>query len=85
MQHGCYDQPMTTMLHMTTRDVASELGCTTQHVARLVRGGTLEPMLKLPGINGAYVFAPAEVERVKRERLADRPSSPTAGVDNDHI
>ena len=64
---------------MSTRDVARDLQVSRQHVARLVAAEQLKPYLQAPGARGAYMFHPAEVERVKRERLADRPSSPTAG------
>lgn len=41
---------------VTTADVAAHLDITPSAVARRVRSGALEPLGKLPGIRGAYVF-----------------------------
>lgn len=41
---------------VTTRDVAAAHGVSTREVARRVERGELEPVTKLPGIRGAYLF-----------------------------
>lgn len=47
---------------VTTRDVALALGVSTREVARRVERGELEPAAKLPGLRGAYLFAPEVLE-----------------------
>jgi predicted site-specific integrase-resolvase len=37
---------------------------------RWVRAGVLQPVAKLDGANGAYMFARADVEKLARERSA---------------
>ena len=48
---------------LTTAEVADRLGCDTRTVARHVERGNLTPAMKLPGLRGAYLFDPAEVDR----------------------
>lgn len=55
---------------LTTRQVAERLGVTRQLVLWLVEKGTLTPTQKLPARNGTYLFAEADVERLKEERAA---------------
>lgn len=55
---------------MTTADVAQALGVSVRTVARYVERGTLAPSLRLPGLRGAHLFDPADVERLARERAA---------------
>lgn len=50
---------------LTTRDVADALEVSPREVARRVERGQLEPVVKLPGLRGAYLFNPDAV-------LADR-------------
>lgn len=55
---------------MGARAAARILGVTRRHVLRMVAAGRLQPVAKLDGDTGAYLFDPAEVERVKVERSA---------------
>lgn len=55
---------------MTTRDVADALGIHVATVSRRVAEGSLEPVAKLPGIRGAFLF-----DRVAVERLRDEEAS----------
>ena len=41
---------------VTTRDVAAAHGVSTREIARRVERGELEPVAKLPGIRGAFLF-----------------------------
>lgn len=50
---------------LTTRDVAVALGVSPREVARRVQRGVLEPVVKLPGVRGAYLFDPASIEALK--------------------
>lgn len=43
---------------VTTRDVAAAHGVSTREIARRVERGELEPVAKLPGIRGAFLFNP---------------------------
>lgn len=54
---------------LSTRETASRLGLTRYSLYRLVKAGAIAPT-KLPGQTGAYVFEPAEVERVAAERAS---------------
>lgn len=55
---------------ITTRKAAEQLGLSTRQVLRLVDQGQLSPIAKLDGLRGAYLFEPAQIEHVKRERGA---------------
>ena len=59
---------MATTRHLSSADVAKELGCNTRQVSRLVAAGTLTPAVQAPGLRGAFLFDPTEVARVKRLR-----------------
>lgn len=65
---------------ITTAQAAEVLRCSPRTIARMVEGGRLVPSLKFPGKNGGYLFAPAEVERVREElarKYAQRASELT--------
>ncbi|WP_371512094.1 type IV toxin-antitoxin system AbiEi family antitoxin domain-containing protein [Microbacterium paraoxydans] len=47
---------------VTTREVAAAHGVSTREIARRVARGDLEPVGKLPGIRGAYLFNRAVCE-----------------------
>ena len=51
-----------------TAEAAAALRCTTRQVARLVAAGRLEPLRKMPGLRGPYVFEREDVERLAAER-----------------
>lgn len=55
---------------VVTAEVAQRLGVDVRTVHRLVSAGRLTPAAKTPGIRGAYLFTPDEVDRVERERIA---------------
>lgn len=46
-----------------TADVAARFGVDVRTIHRLVAAGRLVPATKAPGLRGAYLFTPAEVER----------------------
>jgi len=58
---------------LTTNEVARRLGLVRWTVCRAVLEGRLEPVAKLPGRNGAYLFTPEAVTEWRNgtsERLA---------------
>jgi predicted site-specific integrase-resolvase len=55
---------------LTTRAVAERFKVTPSAVSRWVHAGHLEPMAKIPGKRGAYLFTADEVDRFAREREA---------------
>ncbi|MGH6691097.1 MAG: helix-turn-helix domain-containing protein [Gammaproteobacteria bacterium] len=55
---------------ITTAEAAERLACHISTVARLVRTGKLSYARRLPGERGDYLFDPAEVAELARERLA---------------
>lgn len=54
---------------VTTADAARRLGVTPQTVIRKVHAGELSAKTKVPGLRGAFLFEPSEIEhfRVMRE------------------
>lgn len=52
----------------TTKQAAEALHTDRKGVRRLVERGALVPVLKLPGLTGAYLFARADVEALAAER-----------------
>lgn len=57
---------------MTAVDVARRLGVSRTQVARLTQSGRIASAAKAPGIRGAYLFDPAEVERYAEARQAGK-------------
>ena len=56
---------MLEITHMTTREAADRLGIHPRTVARLVERNEIEPAARLDlGHYGAFMFDPAEVQRV---------------------
>lgn len=49
---------------LATSAVADALGLTRQGVIDMMKRGEITPEMKLPVVNGTYLFSPAEVERV---------------------
>ena len=58
---------MTQTSFIPSIDVCRELAIDRSTLTRWVASGRIVPAGKLPGRTGAYLFAPAEVARVKRE------------------
>lgn len=58
---------------LSTSDVACELGVDVRTVHRMVAAKRLAPVTKAPGLRGAYLFNPADVERLKGEHEAAKP------------
>lgn len=53
---------------MTTAQAASRLRTSRCTVVRMAHAGLLEPLEKLPGLRGAFLFRPADVEALAAER-----------------
>jgi hypothetical protein len=49
--------------YLSTTEVCTVLQIHPSGVSRLVKLGRLTPLMKLPGLRGAFLFAPAEVAR----------------------
>lgn len=67
-QPVAYVGHMATTKHLSSADVAKELGCNVRQVSRLVAAGTLTPAVQAPGLRGAFLFDPTEVARFKSTR-----------------
>jgi len=48
---------------ISTSDVAERLGVDVRTVHRMVADGRLTPLVKAPGMRGAYMFDPAVLDR----------------------
>lgn len=60
---------MSTTELLTSAEACERLGGIDRStLSRWVALGWIEPATKLPGLRGPYLFAPAEVERVKAKR-----------------
>lgn len=55
---------MTDLRLVPTSGVADRLGLSRQGVMDMMKRGEITPEMKLPVVNGTYLFSPAEVERV---------------------
>jgi excisionase family DNA binding protein len=55
---------------LSTAEAVERLNIDRSTLTRWVAGGRIEPAMKLPGLRGAYLFDPAEVERVRGESRA---------------
>ena len=51
-----------------TREAATVLATSRREVLRFVESGALVPVAKLPAATGAYLFDPADVERLAYTR-----------------
>ena len=60
---------------LTTRQAATRLRVDVSTLSRWVASGRIHPAIKLPGIRGAMLFDPAEVERVEAERQGQHASA----------
>ena len=63
---------------LTSAQAAVILGKSARTVQRMVDAGEIAAAQKLPGPNGAYLFAPTEVERVRTELAAIADAEATA-------
>ena len=59
---------------MSAEQAAQRLGCSGRTIRRMVTRGELEPLLKMPGETGAYVFEAAEIERAAARRDGEMAS-----------
>lgn len=55
---------------MTAAEVAERLECSIKTVARLANAGTLPTAVKAPGLRGARLFHPDDVEALAEQRRA---------------
>ena len=60
---------------MATSAAATRLGVTRQGVIDMMKRGEITPTMKLPVVNGTYLFEPAEVERVAALRARKAEST----------
>ena len=63
--------PMPNLELLTTAEVAARLGVDVRTVARWVNAGRLRPAVQGPGLRGARLFDPAEVDRFVSESAKD--------------
>lgn len=62
-----FARPQTDLL--TTAQLARRLGVVRWTICRAVAEGRLVPVVKLPGVNGAYLFDASAVEQWRGARL----------------
>lgn len=56
---------------LTSAEVCDMLGGIDRStLSRMVKEGRITPAIKLPGLRGAFLFEPTEVERAKAEAAA---------------
>lgn len=53
---------------LSATEAAQKLDVTTVTVYRWVKSGRMHATGKMPGLTGAYLFDPAEIDRVAAER-----------------
>jgi uncharacterized phosphosugar-binding protein len=70
---------MPTLALMPTSEVAIALRVHVRTVHKMVGDGRLAPVAKGPGLRGAYLFNPGDVDRLKQELAA--AGGEAAGVD----
>lgn len=63
---------------LTSAQAGVILGKSARTVQRMVDAGEIAAAQKLPGPNGAYLFSPTEVERVRAELAAIADAEATA-------
>lgn len=56
---------------LPSKEAAEELGISRSTLNRWVEQHVITPSAKAPGLRGAFLFAPAEVKRVKALRSSD--------------
>lgn len=55
---------------LSSYEAGQRLGCSVRTVHRLVTAGKLTPIHKLSGPSGAFLFDPADVEKLREQREA---------------
>lgn len=55
---------------MPTAEVAAALRISTRQVARLVESGAIEPIVRAPGVRGAFLFDAADVKAFVESRAS---------------
>lgn len=65
---------------LTTHELGRRLGVTRMTICRAVKEGRLRPAAKLPGANGAYLFAPSAVDEWRGPRLFEIDGHMVFGV-----
>ena len=60
---------------MATSAVATRLGVSRNQIIYMMKQGEITPKMKLPVVNGTYLFEPAEVERVAALRARKTEST----------
>jgi excisionase family DNA binding protein len=60
---------------MTVKDVAARLGVSSRAVRRWALEGRLPPDDKFPGPKGGYLFHPATVELLARQREKEKAAA----------
>lgn len=53
-----------------TVEAARTLGVTVRTISRWVKTGRLTPAAKTPGVRGAYLFHPADIDSLREEEAA---------------
>lgn len=61
-----------------TREVCQQFDIDKSTLTRWVRSGRIRAALKLPGRNGAFLFEPDEVERLRVELAGTQPAQARA-------
>ena len=69
-RHTPYGGPMSKPRLLAAAEVAARLQVSPRTVARYAEQGRLKPAMRLPGLRGALLFDPADVERLARMRAA---------------
>lgn len=59
---------------MAAADAATRLGVSRRTILRLVDSGQLVPVMKAPGLRGAYLFTEDEVARFEQQRAQQVPA-----------
>lgn len=57
-----------TETYLTTRQAAEQIGVSVPTICRWVGNGKMDAAVKVPNATGAFLFHPAEVERLAAER-----------------
>lgn len=53
---------------LTASEAAQAIGIDRSTLTRRTKAGLITPLKKLPGIRGAYLYSPEEVERAKEAK-----------------
>lgn len=64
----------------TTAEIATRKRVSVRQVHRLTRAGILQPVTKLPGATGAYLFDPKQVDAAFDELNAEKADTERASA-----